>query len=77
MGCYEYNIMYQSGKDNISADTFKSDWGTAINNKKLSDLHVCLCHPGITLLAHFVRIIKLSYSIKDVKRVLLSILVNL
>lgn len=56
--------MYQPNKDNIIADTIsRTHCGVAINKEKLSDFHFCLCHPGITRLAHF-RIRNFSYSIE-------------
>ena len=33
----------------------------------LKELHESLCHPGVTRLAHYVKIKKLPFSIKDVK----------
>ena len=35
----------------------------------LKELHESLCHPGVTRLAHYVKIKNLPYSIKDVKTV--------
>ena len=36
---------------------------------RLHEIHKNLCHPGITRLAHFIKIRNLPYSIEEVKRV--------
>ena len=68
--CYEYDLMYQPGKNNIPADTLLRAQCNALNNMgRLHEIHENLCHPGITWLAHFVKVRNLPYSIEEVKRV--------
>lgn len=62
--------MYRPGKHNIAADTLSRAYcGATVNHAKLSELHIQLCHPGVTRLAHFVRVRNLPYSVDDVRRV--------
>ena len=68
LGCYEYDIMYQPGKDNIPADTLSRAQCNALNNmERLHEIQENLCHPVITRLAHFVKVRNLPYSIEEVK----------
>ena len=70
LGCYEYDIMHRPGKNNIPADTLSRAQCNALNNMgRLNEIHENLCHPGITRLAHFVKVRNLPYSIEEVKRV--------
>ena len=70
LGSYDYDIMYRPGKNNIPADTLsRAHCGAIVNKEKLHELHVSLCHPGITRLTHFVKIRNLPYSIEEIKRV--------
>ena len=66
LGCYDYDIMYHQGKNNIPADILlRAHCGAMFSNEKLYDLHVSPCHPGITKLAHFMKIKNLPYSIEE------------
>ena len=70
LGCYEYDIMYRPGKNNIPSDTLSCAQCNALNNmERLHEIHENLCHPGITRLAHFVKVKILPYYIEEVKRV--------
>lgn len=70
LGCYNYDIVYRPGKENTAADTLsRAHCGATLNRETLSELHRRLCHPGVTRLAHFVRVRNLPYSLDDVKRV--------
>lgn len=67
----EWNVydMYRPGKNNIPADTLSHVQCNALTNiGKLQEIHKNLCHPGITMLVHFVKVRNLPYSIEDVKR---------
>ena len=62
--------MYRPGKNNIPADTLSCAQCNALNNMgRLHEIHENLCHPGITRLAHFVKVRNLPYSIEEVMRV--------
>ena len=70
LGCYEYDIMYRPGKNNIPADMLSRAQCNALNNMgRLHEIHENLCHPGIARLANFVKVRNLPYSIEEVKRV--------
>lgn len=63
-----YEIIYKPRKDNIPADTHTlTHCGTILHKEKLYENH--LCHPGITGLAHFVKVRNLPYSMEDVKKI--------
>ena len=70
-GCYEYDIMYRPGKNNIPADTLSRAQCNALSNMgRLHEIHENLCHClCITRLAHFVKVRNLPYSIEEIKRV--------
>ena len=63
-----YNV--STWQRDITADKLSREHcRAAINNEKLADFHVRLCHTGITRLAHFYRVWKLPYSFEDIKKV--------
>ena len=49
--------------------TFTRAFAASVPATSLTDIHVALCHPGVTRMLHFVRSKKLPYSTEDVKRV--------
>ena len=56
-------------KNNIPAYVFSyAQYSALINSDKSKEIHENHCHPGITRLAHFVKVRNLQYSIEDVKR---------
>ena len=70
LSCYEFDIQYRPGKDNVTADCLTRTQCSAINaNRKLMEYHEGLCHPGITRFYHYVRSRNLPYSMEDVKTV--------
>ena len=70
LSCYEFDIQYRPGKENVTADCLTRTQCSAINaNQKLKELHDGLCHPGITRFYHFVRSRNLPYSMDDIKSV--------
>ena len=70
LGCYEYDVIYRPGKNNIPADTISRTQCNALNNMgRLHEIHENFCHLGITRLTHFVKVRNLPYSIEEVKRV--------
>lgn len=66
---YKFDIVYRPGSQNCAPDALSRAFCRSINGDLLRKLHVDLCHPGITRMAHFVRTKNLPYSIDDVKRV--------
>ena len=67
--CYEYDIMYRPGKNNIRANMLSHAQCNTLNNMgRLYEIHENLCHLGLTRLAHLVKVRNLPYSIEEVKR---------
>ncbi|XP_042216731.1 uncharacterized protein LOC121862492 [Homarus americanus] len=67
--CFDNNIVYRPGTENSTAVALSRAFCLATNHNNLSDLHQQLCHPGVTRMAHFIRIRNLPYSVDDVKKV--------
>ena len=73
LSCYSYDIRYQPGSQNASADALsRVCMSVTPNSAQLKELHESLCHPGITRLHHFVRARNLPYSIDDIRKVISS-----
>ena len=67
LSCYDYDIIYRPGSENVPPDTLSRNYCSAVSYPKLSDLHVSLCHPGVTRMCHFIKVRNLPYSVDDVK----------
>ena len=74
ISCYDFDIIYKPGRDNIAPDIFSRSYCGAVHHdlRSLSAIHDGLCHPGVTRLLHFVRSKNLPYSVDDVRRVVTS-----
>ena len=67
--CYNFDVSYRSGKENVVADALSRDHFTSsMCSISLEELHESLCHPGIVRLLHFVRARNLPFSVEDVKK---------
>ena len=69
---FNYTILHRSGKENVGPDTLSRVYCGAINIIRLRELHVALCHPGITKMAHFVRTKNLPYSLSEIREMTTS-----
>ena len=68
--CYDFDIVYRPGKENIPSDTFSRSTCASVENVQVSlySLHNSLCHPGVTRLYHFVRQKNLPFSLDEIKK---------
>ena len=62
-----FTIVHRPGKENVGADTLSRAFCGAVTLNRLRDLHVALCHPGVTRMAHYVRTKNLPYSLADIR----------
>jgi len=58
-----------SGKLNAAPDALSRVYCASMRENTLYNIHVSLCHPGITRLNHYVRANNLPYSVDDVRKV--------
>ena len=52
---------------NVGADTLSRAFCGAVTVNRLRELHIALCHPGVTRMAHFVRTKNLPYAFADIR----------
>ena len=68
--CYNLDILYHPGAENIAHDTLSLYFGAAVPaGVNIAELHNSLCHPGITRMLHFVQTNNLLFSVEKVKLV--------
>ena len=70
LSCFDFDIVYRPGKDNIAPDVFSRSWCSSVcgDSGPLIKLHASLCHPGVTRMYHFVKSRNLPYSVEDVRQ---------
>jgi len=66
---FDSDIAYRSGNLNAAPDALSRVYCAAMRENTLYNIHVSLCHPGITRLNHYVRAKNLPYSVDDVRKV--------
>ena len=67
--CYRFDIIYKPGVDNIPPDTFSRACGSITSAATdLKALHESLCHPGVTRMAHFVKVRNLPFSLEEIRK---------
>ena len=72
LACYSFNITYRPGKENVAPDTFTRVICSVMTSDNLVQLHNSLCHPGITRMAHFVKMKNLPVSIEQIRNLVNS-----
>ena len=72
LSCYNFDIVYWPGKENIPPDTLSRGNCNAMNSGSIAELHQALCHSGVTRIFHFVKSRNLPYLMEDVKRMIRS-----
>ena len=70
--CFNFDIQYRPGSENVPADSFSRPFCTAVSSNKLVQLHNELCHPGITRMHHYVKMTSLSVSLEEIKAITTS-----
>ena len=65
---YSFNIVYRPGKENVPPDSFSQSSCPALLSESLYQLYQSLCHPGITRMYHFSRVLNLPYSVEKIKK---------
>ena len=71
LSTYSFDIAYRCGRENIPADTL-SRISMSLSTGKPDTLfkwHQSLCHPGITRMAHFVKVRNLPFSLDEIRKV--------
>ena len=71
LSTYSFDITYRCGRENIPADTLSRISMSFSTGKPdtLFKLHQSLCHPGITRMAHFVKVRNLPFSLDEIRKV--------
>ena len=69
LSCYNFDIVYRPGAENIAPDTFSRSFCAAVPaGVNIAELHDSLCHPGITRMFHFVWTRNLPFSVEEVRQ---------
>lgn len=68
LACFKYDIVYRPGSKNSTADALSRISAAITSRTDLMELHVALCHPGITRMVHWVRSKNLPFSVEEVKK---------
>ena len=72
LATFDFTTIYRPGKLNCAPDTFSRATAASVSLPTLNclkELHESLCHPGVTRLAHNVKVKNLPFSLNDVKSV--------
>ena len=68
LSSFYFTILHRPGKKMIGPDTLSRAFCGTIGTSHLKELHVSLCHPGVTRMAHFVRSKNLPYSLSEIRQ---------
>ena len=72
LAAFNFTIIYRPGKLKFAPDTLSRVIFASVaipSLKLLTNLHESMCHPGIILLAHYVKVKSLPFLLNDVKNV--------
>ena len=72
LGCYNFDIKYRPGGDNVPADSFTRLFCTAVSTENIYKLHDSLCHPGVTRFHHFLKTKNIAVSLDEVRNLISS-----
>ena len=64
---FSYTILHQPGRENVGPHSLSRPYCGAISTNRLRELHVALCHLGVTSMAHFVRTKNLPYTLSEIR----------
>ena len=67
LSSFYFTVVHRPGKENVAPDTLSRAFCGAVTVNRLRELHIALCHPGVTRMAHFVRTKNLPYSLGDIR----------
>ena len=71
--CYNFDIIYKPGIDNIPPDVFSRNCSSVCavthSASELKELHESLCHPGVTRMAHFVKVRNLPFTLDEIRKI--------
>ena len=63
LSSFHFTILHRPGRKMIGPNTLSLAFCETIGTSHLKELHVALCHPGVTRMAHFVGSKNLPYSL--------------
>ena len=63
---YDYDIIYRAGKHNSVPDALSRAYGANLTHNCPREIHVELCHPGVTRLYHYVKTKNLPFSLNEI-----------
>ena len=69
LGSFSYTLEYRPGKDNVAPDSFTRAFSASMSSNNLEEIHIGLCHLGVTRMLHFIKSKNLPYSTEEVKKV--------
>ena len=72
LSTYDFDVKYPYGEENVPADTLSRIKCMKLNMTDLYELHDSLCHPGVTRIAHFVRMRNLPFPLDEIKQMIKS-----
>jgi len=62
-----YTVVHRPGIENVGPDTVTRAHCGYVQQNRLRDLHLAVCHPGVTRMGHFVHTKHLPISLTDIQ----------